>query len=160
MIEGVTPELVAMRVAREFPDGAYVNLGYGTIPSLVPNLIQEDKEVIFESENGVLAYGPVGGEDQWDVDLVTATGLPATELPGTSYFDSSLSFAMLRGGHVDITVLSVYQVSEKGDLANWALSERDLRAVGGAMDLAAGVKKIFVAMQHISPDGEPRIGRP
>ena len=157
MIKGVTPELVAMRVAREFPDGAYVNLGYGTIPSLVSNLIQEDKEVIFESENGVLAYGPVGEEEDWDPDLVTATGLPATELPGASYFDSSLSFAMLRGGHVDVTVLSAYQVSEKGDLANWALSDRDLRAVGGAMDLAAGVKRVFVAVQHTSPKGAPRI---
>lgn len=157
VIEGVTPELVALRVAREFPDGAYVNLGYGTIPSLVSNLIQEDKEVIFQSENGVLGYGPVGDEGEWDPDLVTATGLPATELPGASYFDSSLSFTMLRGGHVDITVLSAYQVSEKGDLANWALSEKDLRAVGGAMDLVAGVEKVFVAVQHTSPRGAPRI---
>ena len=155
--KGLTRELVAMRVAREMPDGSYVNLGYGAVISLVASYVPEGREVVFESENGVLGYGRVAEEEEWDTDLVTATGQPVTLLPGASFFHSADSFAMLRGGHIDITILGAYQVSEKGDLANWALSEKDVRGIGGAMDLAVGAKRVFVATEHTTPKGEPRI---
>lgn len=157
MKEGLTRELVAIRVAKEIPDGSYVNLGYGAVISLIASYVPEGREVVFESENGVLGYGRVAEEEEWDTDLVTAAGQPVTLLPGASFFHSADSFAMLRGGHIDITILGAYQLSEKGDLANWALSEKDVRGIGGAMDLAVGAKRVFVATEHTTPKGEPRI---
>lgn len=157
MEKGLTRELVAIRVAKEIPDGSYVNLGFGSVISLVANYVPEGREVVFESENGVLGYGRVAEEEEWDTDLITAAGQPVTLLPGASFFHSADSFAMMRGGHIDITILGAYQVSEKGDLANWALSEKDVRGIGGAMDLAVGAGSVFVATEHTAPNGEPRI---
>lgn len=155
--KGLTNELVAMRLARELPDGAYANIGMGLIPAMLPNFVPEDREVVFESENGILGYGRTAEEGEWDANLVAATGQPVIILPGASFFDSADSFAMIRGGHIDYTILGAYQVSEKGDIANWATSEKNIRGVGGAMDLAAGSKYVFVAMDHTTNSGETKI---
>jgi 3-oxoacid CoA-transferase len=155
--KGLTNELIAIRIAKELPDGAYVNLGMGLIPAMIPNFVPEDREIVFESENGILGYGRIAEEGEWDANLVAATGQPVTVLPGASFFDSADSFAMVRGGHIDYTILGAYQVSEKGDIANWATSEKNIRGVGGAMDLAAGTKHVFVAMEHTTSSGELKI---
>ena len=155
MTEGLSKELIALRIIQELQEGMYVNLGIG-LPSLVSQFIPEDLEVVFHAENGVLGYGPVT-EQQMDSELVNAGLRPVGLKPGASFFHHADSFTMIRGGHIDLSVLGGYQVSEKGDLANWKTTEEKVGAVGGAMDLIYGVKKVIIAMQHTAPSGEPRI---
>jgi 3-oxoacid CoA-transferase subunit B len=156
--DGLTRELIALRVARELRDGMVVNLGIG-MPTLVANFIPEGITVIFQAENGLLGYGGIAEEEQIDPDLINAGGQPVTLMPGACFFHSADSFAMIRGGHVDMTVLGGLQVSEKGDLANWMVPEKGVGSIGGAMDLAAGSRRVVVAMEHTTKDGQPRIVR-
>ena len=149
-------QTIALRAAREFFDGAVVNLGYG-MPGLCANFIPEDKQVFFQAENGVLGYGSLASDEEKDFDLINASDQPITRLPGMSFFDSAASFDMIRGGRIDIVVLGAYQVSEKGDLANWGRPGRPATGMGGGMDLAVGAKKIIVAMLHTTKEGAPRI---
>lgn len=155
---GLTRELIALRVARELTDGMVVNLGIG-LPTQVANFIPEGVTVIFQAENGLLGYGGIVEGEQIDADLINAGGQPVTLLPGACFFHSADSFAMIRGGHVDMTVLGGLQVSEKGDLANWMVPEKGVGSIGGAMDLAAGSRRVVVAMEHTTKDGRPRIVR-
>ena len=154
--ERLDREVVAMRVAKELPDGACVNLGIG-IPTLVSNYVPEGKTVIYHSESGVLNCGPLAEEGEEDIDLINAGGQFLKMVPGMSFFSSSHAFAMIRGGHIDVTVLGALQVSEKGDLANWMLPERGVGNIGGAMDLAMGAKRIIVAMEHTDRHNGPKI---
>ncbi len=140
-------EVVAMRVAKELTDGSYVNLGIG-IPTLVSGFVAEDSVVFYHSESGVLNCGPLADEREEDIDLINAGGQFLQPVPGMAFFSSVDGFAMIRGGHVDVTVLGAHQVSAKGDLANWMLPERGVGNIGGAMDLAAGAKQVIVAMEH------------
>jgi len=150
-------ETIALRVARELFDGAVVNLG-GGIPTLASNFIPEGKMVIFHSENGMLGFGPVEYEEgKQSVYLMNASGQLVTPKPGMCFFDHAMSFAMIRGGHIDITVLGALQVSEKGDLANWMIPERKVGVIGGGMDLAFGCKRVIVAMEHTTPKSELKI---
>ncbi len=150
-------QTMALRVAREFRDGMVINLGYG-IPTLAANLIPEDKEVIFHSENGCLGYGPTpSNEAEQDFHLVNATGQFATRKPGMCFFDHTESFSMIRGKHIDLCVLGGLQVSEKGDLANWSTAERRLGNIGGAMDLAFGAAHLIVVMTHTTRDNKMKI---
>jgi len=151
-------EVIAMRVARELQDGDVVNLGLG-IPTLCSQFVPEGRTVMYHSESGVLNYGPMAEPDELDVDLINAGGQFLAPHPGMSFFNSAEAFAMIRGGHVDVTVLGALQVSEKGDLANWMLPERGIGNVGGAMDLAAGAKRIIVAMEHVDRNSKPKIVR-
>ena len=153
---GQSKELIALRVVKELREGMYVNLGIG-LPSLVSQYIPEGLEVMLHAENGVLGYGPIADEQQVDSDLVNAGVRPVGLRPGASFFHHADSFVMTRGGHLDATVLGGFQVSEKGELENWITNEEKVGAVGGAMDLVCGVKKVIVAMQHTTPSGEPRI---
>ncbi|HKZ51011.1 MAG TPA: 3-oxoacid CoA-transferase subunit B [Dehalococcoidia bacterium] len=153
---GLTRELIALRIARELRDGYYVNLGIG-LPTLVSNFVPEGMEVIFHAENGILGYGSIITEGELDIDLINAGGQPVNLRPGAAIFCSAESFAMIRGRHIDLTVLGGLQVSEKGDLANWMLPTRSIGAIGGAMDLAVGAKRVIVAMEHTTKDGEPKI---
>jgi 3-oxoacid CoA-transferase B subunit len=155
---GLTRELIALRVARELRDGMVANLGIG-LPTLVSNFIPEGVSVLFQAENGILGYGGIAPDDEYDQDLINAGGQPVTLRPGAAFFDSADSFAMIRGGHVDLSVLGGFQVSEKGDLANWMVPARKAGSIGGAMDLAVGAKKLIVAMEHTTKNGEPRIVR-
>ncbi len=153
----LTREQMAARVARDIPDGAYVNLGIG-LPTLVANHLPAGREIVLHSENGVLGMGPAPPPDQEDFDLINAGKQPVTLLPGGSYFHHADSFAMMRGGHLDICVLGAFQVSVAGDLANWHTGEPDaIPAVGGAMDLAIGAKNVFVMMEHQTKSGESKI---
>ena len=146
-----------MRVARELRDGMAVNLGIG-LPTLVANFLPPDATIYLHAENGILGYGGiVDDESKWDQDLINAGGQPVTLIPGAVFFDSAQSFAMIRGGHLDLTVLGGLQVSAQGDLANWAVPGRGGGAIGGAMDLAAGARRVIVAMEHTTRDGESRI---
>lgn len=153
----LNPEQMAERVAQDIPDGAYVNLGIG-MPTKVSNYVSGDKQVIYHSENGILAVGPAPAPGEENPNLINAGKQYVTLLPGGCYFDNAESFAIMRGGHLDIAVLGAFQVSAKGDLANWATNnDKFPPAVGGAMDLAVGARKLFVVMRHTTRENEPKI---
>lgn len=150
---------IAARIARDIPDGAYVNLGIGR-PEEVANHIPDGKEIILQSENGLLGMGPAASKEERDYELVNAGKKPITMLPGGAYFQHADSFAMIRGGHLDVCVLGGFQVAANGDVANWSTGEPDaIPAVGGAMDLGVGAKQIFVLMTHTAKDGTPKLVR-
>ncbi|HQD35406.1 MAG TPA: 3-oxoacid CoA-transferase subunit B, partial [Bacteroidales bacterium] len=154
---GWSKEEMAKLVANDIPDGSYVNLGIG-IPELIANYVPEGREVIIHTENGLLGVGPAPAPGSEDFDLINAGKKPITAIKGACFFHHADSFAMIRGGHLDFTILGAYQVSQNGDLANWSTgSPNDIPAVGGAMDLVQGVKNVFVIMSHTTKDGKPKI---
>ncbi len=152
---GLTRELIALRVARELPPRSVVNLGIG-LPTLVAGFVDPADQILFQAENGILGYAGVSEAD-YDPDLINAGGQPVDLVPGASFFDTAASFAMIRGGHIDVAVLGGLQVSARGDLANWYVPERGGGSVGGAMDLAVGARKLIIAMAHRTREGAPRI---
>ena len=151
-------QTIALRAAKEFGEGMVVNLGYG-MPALCANFIPEGRTVFFQSENGILGYGPLGTDEEKDYELINASDQPVTLLPGMCFFDSAASFDMIRGGHIDMVVLGAYQVSEMGDLANWGRPGRPATGMGGGMDLATGSKQLMVMMLHTTKEEGPRIVR-
>jgi len=158
--KGLTRDLMCMRAAREIREGMYVNLGMG-LPTYTGSFISDDMQVFLQSENGVLGYGRVAeNEDEWDPDLVNAGGQPVVLRPNSSpsFFSSLEAFTMIRGDHLDLVILGAYQVSEKGDIANWSTSEKGFGSIGGAMDLAfGGAKRLIVIMEHVTKEDKPRI---
>lgn len=149
-------QLIANRAAKELREGTIVNLGIG-IPTMVADFIPKDKEIYLHTENGLLGVGPTPAKGEGDPEIINAGKLPVTAKKGASYFSSSESFSMIRGGHIDTVILGALQVSEKGDLANWAIPGQDILGVGGAMDLVVGAKEVMITTQHCSKDGKPKI---
>ena len=152
----LSKEQIAQRIAKEVKDGYYVNLGIG-IPTLVANFVQEDLDVDFQSENGVLGMGPFPFEGEEDPDLINAGKQTITTLPGASFFDSAMSFSMIRGQHVDLTIMGAMEVSQNGDIANWKIPGKMVKGMGGAMDLVASAENIIVAMMHTNRAGESKL---